>query len=204
MTKQIAPETYYETILPRRARPQPSPKFYLGGDCGACVLAGLTNLPNIELAYKLFQEDGKIEPWSQPTMRDAVYSAKSKGFLDRIMTHHPSWQVWEGHQTWGSASWKQSLEWYEYINMAIDAGYYGIASINIDGKGPLVETDHLVLICGTRERVEPNKYVEGAGDIIQEIFVSCSAKHPEGRWYEIRDFLTYRGGFNCYLVRPSK
>ena len=87
--------------------------------------------------------------------------------------------------------------------MAIDGGYYGIASININGDGPCVDTDHIVLICGARERSEPNQYVEGAKIIIQEILVSCSAHHPEGQWYEVIDFLKKRGGFNCYLAKPN-
>ncbi|MGZ8887687.1 MAG: hypothetical protein ACXW1A_05425 [Nitrososphaeraceae archaeon] len=199
----IKEETLYEVILPRRSISQPHPKIYQYGDCGACVLCGLLNLADPSLSYKLFQENGDIEPFSYVTMRSALYSAKSRGFIDRLIDDHPIWIVYKGHMTWGNVSWKQSLEWFKYINMAIDAGYYGIASINIDGKGPLVDTDHVVLFCGVRERIEQNKYIPEAGNVIQEILISCSGRHPEGKWYDIVELLKYRGGFNCFLARPK-
>lgn len=191
------------TILPKRAVKQVIPKVYQYGDCGACVLAGLIGWTDVSLVYERLQENGKIEPFSHPTMRSALWRAKSLGLICKLVDNFPIWPIYKSHMTWGNVSWKQNLEWFDYISMAIDGGYYGIASININGDGPCVDTDHMVLICGTRERSEPNQYVEGAKIIIQEILVSCSAHHPEGQWYEVIDFLKNRGGFNCYLAKPN-
>jgi len=100
-------------------------------------------------------------------------------------------------------------EWFGYMQMAMEAGHYGIASVVYDktgaaGKIP-PETDHVVLLCGIRERLEPHPTVEGAGVYVREILVSCSAKSsPDEEWVEVREFLTERGGYNVILVKPNE
>jgi len=196
--------TYYEVTVPRRVIPQPHPKVYEHGDCGACVLGGLFGINDIKEVYSRFQRNGAIEPWCRITMADAFHSAQNRNIIDRFVDDMPTWAGWDVRNVWGNPSWYQCREWFNYIRMAIDAGYYGVASVNMDGNGPLELTDHVVLLCGVRERVDPHPTMTEAGVVIQEILVSCSAKHPEGKWYEVEGFLKHRGGFNCYLARPKQ
>lgn len=185
--------------LDRRVVKQPSPKIFNGGDCGACVLAGLFN-KSPQWVYDELQ--GEVKPFSHITMEMALSKASSVGVLSRRIRQVPHWPSDDYQLTWGSPSWLQDQHWAEYISMAIDAGYYGIAHINMDGNGPLRETDHLVLICGYKEEVIP--VLDGkAGKYQHSILVSCSARHPEGKWYEVSDYLKHYGGFNCHLVKPE-
>lgn len=189
-----------EVILPRRALPQPSPKIVEGGDCGPCCLAGMAN-KTIQEVYDL-QEDGP-EAFSWPKAVRTLHEAKRQGWLDRFIDDIPIWTQWKSKMQFGMPSWDSNLEWFGYVTMAIDAGYYGFCSVNYDGKGPLVDSDHVVLICGVRELTVPHKTVKGAACIVPELLVSCSATCPEGRWEEHREFLTKRGGYNILLARPA-
>lgn len=45
-----------EVVLPRRAVPQPQPPVNPGGDCGACVFAGLTGL-SFDTIYDRFLKE---------------------------------------------------------------------------------------------------------------------------------------------------
>ncbi len=103
--------------------------------------------------------------------------------------------------TYGTPSWEVPHEWFGYVTMAIDAGYYGLCSVSYDKKGPLVETDHIVLICGVREVGVPHPTLKSTR-IDPQLLVSCSSKHPEGKWEGVEEFLTTRGGYNILLARP--
>lgn len=189
----------HEKILDRRAIKQPQPKLFNGGDCGACVLAGLFQ-KDTQWIYDELQ--GKVYPFSHITMDTALCKAYSLGLIDRRIRQCPEWRAEDFQLTWGNPSWLQDQHWAEYISMAIDAGYYGIAHINMNGNGPLELTDHLVLICGYKEEVIP--VLDGKGGKYQHsVFVSCSARHPEGKWYEVSDFIKHYGGFNCHVLRPT-
>jgi len=190
------------TTLPRRAVPQPKPAINQGGDCGGCVLAGLLDL-SVKDVYEMFRAGGH-KSFSRYEMVEAVESALwTHELLDRVITDIPHWIALPNSQIWGHPGWAQNLAWFNYIRMAIDAGYYGIASITYNKQGPPTESDHVVLICGARERREQHPTVASAKNIIQEILVSCSAAHPDGKWVNHIEFLEKWGGFNAILVRPS-
>lgn len=183
------------TILPRRVRPQPKPHLHPGGDCAACVMAGLLDI-EVPALYELLETpdgEGITDIYRQ---REALNTLYYGGHLDRIVLEVPRWPVHELCRSWGSTSWTQALEWGSYILMALDAGYYGLSMVDYHKKGPFGDgTNHLVLICGYRERSEE-------GRIHQEILVSCSAAHPEGKWVSVREYLKLWGGFYTRLARP--
>jgi hypothetical protein len=139
-------------------------------------------------------------------MNEALTHALWEGLLDRLVSDIPTWSVWDPQKTWGLASWGMFPEWFRYVRMGLDAGYYGLASVRFDQKGPGGETDHIVLICGAREKSIP---IEEGGKTLgyridQEILVSCSStSSPPEEWIETKKFLLERGGFNIILVRPS-
>jgi hypothetical protein len=184
----------YETVLPRRVVPQPSPLVCASGDCGACCLAAVTGLPVPEVYVRL-RHDASVTAFSWPAMSEAIGLAEHLGLVDRVINDVPIWPTYEGHMTFGSCGWQAAPEWHRYVTMAIDAGYYGIASIHMAGGGPFVGNDHAVLLVGARFR-----WADRVG--VREVLVSCSARHPDGRWIEVGDFLRQHGGYNVHLVRP--
>lgn len=189
-------------ILPRRVLPQPKPAISPGGDCAACSLGGLLGFLSVQEVYEKFSSGlARGTTWSEA--RDRLYEAKAEGLIDRLVTDVPVWPPeWQAKMTWGLPGWSMSLEWFAYMTMAFDAGYYGLTSISHKGLGPVTHTDHSVLLCGVREREEP-VIVEGkklANKIIQELLVSCSSKGDY--WVEVNEFLERSGGFNVLLARP--
>lgn len=193
----------FEYILPRRAMKQPKPNVNPEGDCGPCVLCGVFDIPNVKDVYTLYNKE-KIEAFSHVGFKALLYHLKTDGMISHIIDDVPYWHVWQGHQIFGSPAWNQNLQWFNYICMAIQAGYYGMASISMDGKGAYAEPDHFVLICGAREVSIPHGTMEGCFSIRPEILVSCPARHVEGVWFPVLDFLKNQGGFNAYLVKPTK
>jgi hypothetical protein len=186
-----------ELVLPKRAIPQPQPHVSPGGDCGACVLAGLTSL-GVEEVYSSLC-DGKYA-LSYFEMRQALLRAEGRDLLDRVMTQYPSWPQcrYDGQGEWGLTGWHQSLSWWHYLRLGIDGGYYGVATVNYAKQGPFQGADHWVLLCGVQ-------YIEVGNARRCNVLVSCSAKSsPDEEWVESHEFLRYRGGFNMMLARPSK
>lgn len=195
-----------EVILPRRVVPQPIPELHTGGDCGACVLAGLLGLPiaDVYSRYGRQREDSTANAFSWPEMNKALWKAAADGFLDRHIEDVPVWigNAKDCFMNWGFPSWQQNLAWFNYVRMAVDAGYYGIASISHGRRGPIDGYgDHWVLIVGARRREEEREHGRA---IEHELLVSCSSTTtPDEEWVIERDFLRERGGFNLLLARPA-
>ena len=131
-------------------------------------------------------------------MRQALYDGKHRGDFDRVIIDSPDWpQRVASMRTYGSPSWTQAMDWFAYVRLAFDAGYYALANVHHAKTGGA--PDHWVLLAGARE-----VYPEESGVIHQQVLVSCSARStPDEEWVEVRDFLQKRGGFNVYLVRPA-
>ena len=189
--------------LPRRVAPQPTPEIHPGGDCGACVLAGLLGI-SLEEVYGQLQErkDGapprSFEHYSMiEALRRAHFDFRK---VDRYITEMPSWtpQYSAAMQAWGRPSWMQSGAWFDYLTMALEAGFYAIAMVDAEKRGPLGGgTNHWILLCGTRLH-----WQEGSG--AYEVLVSCSSrKTPDEEWVEAGPFLQERGGFGLLLARPT-
>lgn len=188
-------ELLSEVLVPRRVVRQPSPGLYPGGDCGACCLAGLLGI-SVPEAYQRFQEE--VRWFSYWDMAEALQTARSQGLVDRVVDAPPEWRtdhpVWN---TWGNPGWLHDGPWFNYLRMAFDAGYHAVAPVDLTPQGATHSQgpDHWVLLCGARVR-------QAGIQIHREILVSCSARHPEGRWIEARLFLRHWGGFNALLARP--
>lgn len=189
-----------EVILPRRAVRQPRPSFVPGGDCAACCLAGVLGLP-VRVVYERIYE--KAEPPSYHEVTQILYRAERAGLVERFVDDVPMWpfQLYSGQATWGAPAWAQNLSWWRYLRLALDGGYYGLAEVTYDRKGPFQAPDHYVVLCGVRELwPEPGT---GGGPIHAQVLVSCSASCPEGEWVEVLDLLKHRGGFSMQLARPA-
>lgn len=191
--------TGYSVVLPRRAVRQPQPCVNAGGDCGACVLAGLLGLGSVSEPYTRFGHEGKVAPFDYYAMCAALNQAEGEGLLERLVTGHPQWPVFEALGAWGAPAWLQSLEWFDYLTMALEAGYYGVTQVDQSHRGPLGDgTNHWVLLCGVR-----NLPPAGTGAYTTEVLVSNSAgSSPAEEWVGHNTFLRDWGGFNVFLARP--
>jgi hypothetical protein len=216
---------FVEIVLPRRVIPQPVPHKYPGGDCVACVTAGVTGL-SIEEVYEIAKSrTRKEEQWrwsregkngydslSNYDVEGVLWEAKSRGLIDNFITEVPIWpfefRPAFGDLAFGMPGRTMVRGWIGYVRMALEAGYYGLTGVNYRKTGDLW-TDHWVMLCGFRTREVP--IFDDAGKklgskIQEEVLVSCSARtSPDEEWVEIhRDFLAQRGGFAMMLARPSK
>lgn len=193
-----------EIVLPLRSHPQPQPHLADGGDCAACCIAGLCGIRPEQVYTKLL--DGKIESPSRPETLAILRNAEEKGLIQRINDDVPTWHIPHYYMAFGPSGYLNHPEWFRYMRMAFEAGYYGLASVVFDktgseGKIP-PETDHVVLLCGTRIHAIPHPTLPSS-HLKEEILVSCSAKSsPNEEWVGVKEFLAERGGYNVILVKP--
>ena len=76
----------FELILPLRVVPQPTPQINKGGDCGACVLAGLSGLTVEQVYTDIYDqelEDAKAPSWN------GAYNALGSKLNKRPALHGP-------------------------------------------------------------------------------------------------------------------
>jgi hypothetical protein len=197
-----------ELVLLRRSLSQPDPAWVDGGDCGACVLAGLLDIP-LERIYQVAMPIPREKPyslWWDNTVR-VLRWAQGEGLLDRYIDRVPLWPA-EGKWLWNglTAGWHMASPWFDYVRMAMEAGYYALALVSHEKQaGIRAGPDHWVLLAGCREF--PEEYDDGTGPyVIQrpQVLVSCSSRStPAEEWVSHYDFLRERGGFNVILARPS-
>ena len=198
----------FEKILPLRVMEQIRPTINPKGDCGICVLGGLqgvakTSRTEFQIMYKNYsQRDYRNakKALNYPNMIDALWTAKSNDWISDFNPNVPIWPQYSADMVWGVPSSSMGLEWFHYIKIAIQAGYYGITFINAFGRGPNVNPNHWVMICGVREVEIP---VNGSSKLEQEVLISNSSEvlKPEF-WENTWAFLTSFGGYNTILVKP--
>jgi hypothetical protein len=193
----------FDLALPKRAVKQPVPDICPGGDCGACVVSGLTGLPLREV-YEWNQRDRKevLEALSWPTMRDVLYQLYAHHKVQHIMDSVPLFFDLRPASTWifGSPGWTMNIGWFNWITLAIKAGYYGIVAVDSQRRGPIDggPGDHWVMICGVRET-----WPKDCGMITKDVLVSNSSRTaPDEEWVDVSKFLQYWGGYNVLLVKP--
>jgi hypothetical protein len=225
-------DTLKQIILPRRPVRQPQPTIVSGGDCGACVLAGLTGV-SVEEAYDRFHQPGeylggkpieKRSSLSDTSMKVSLELLMSDSgcrggcadipvLLDHVVTDIPIWPF--GHARhylcWGL---RTQLEWREYARAMLNGGYYGVAQVahgGLDPDGPLRKfgwTDHWVMICGWRYRYEVDQHDEerrkaGLGSYHEDILIGDSSlARPHECWVDVNDFQSYWGGFATFWAKP--
>ena len=190
-----------EVKLPLRVVPQPQPPFHPEGDCGACVLAGLLGV-SVE---EIYRRKGETSPFCWLTLHRVAGEALWNGELDRFVSRVPFWPSPDGLRCFGDPGWLNNLEWFEYVRMGLDGGYYGLMNYSFDGGGPLATADHFVMVVGAREREVPNPNAEGCSVVIKELLISdSSTKRPAEHWEDHLQILKEHGGYNVMLARPTR
>lgn len=195
-----------EVVLPRRVVPQPTPGLYQFGDCGACVLAGLTNLSVAGVYATLC--GGNVTSITRQQMQHILQARVCGGsgrMFDRVVENSPlAWPILAPEwQSFGMTSYHQSYDWFRYVRLGLEAGYYAIAAVDHDKKGIAESSgvDHWVLLCGARTHC--TRTTEHGAAWEDEVLVSCSSRAtPDEEWVSAYKFLKWRGGFNVMLVRP--
>lgn len=204
-------ENRTEVVLPRRAVPNPTPNLNPGGDCGPCVLAGVLGLSSPQAVY---DEHFGSKPCSIGYGEmQRILRVENGRRLDRIIEHPPTWLGSDGEYTawlgaFGWAAWRMAEPWFRHLQMAVDAGYYGLAQVDSTKTGGDAQggPDHWVMLCGARSWVEWTDRPEGrsSGKPVQQVLVSCSARStPDEEWVCVREFLRERGGFSTIYARPT-
>lgn len=186
-----------EIVLPKRAALQPDPPVYDQGDCGACVVSGLTGLTIKEV----YQRKGEWRPFSRPGLADFLSQLLREDLVHRYIDDVPLWPQAPSFYYTGLTGTQMVQQWFRYILMALDGGYYAVCNVAFERNiCETLEPDHFVLICGARTQFSSNR----DNAIQQELLVSCShAETPEEEWVPVYDFLQNWGSFNAILIKPK-
>jgi hypothetical protein len=180
-----------EKILSRRSLSQPHPHICLGGDCGACSLGGVLGI-SVPEVYAKFNSTGLTHV---SEMDRSLRCALTYGLADRALDFFVDVAGWSNHwPCFGRPAYLASLQWFRVLQMAIDAGYYGVAEVSYERAGG-PDTNHWVVLCGYRTR----GCVSGE-TITGDLLMSCSVKGEE--WIEAKTFLQTMGGYATRYLRP--
>lgn len=190
----------YELVLPRRAHKQPRPLLNAGGDCASCAIGGVVGL-SVEEVHTMIETTDNCSR-SRLGWTILCREFERRGLIHEYIDDIPVWfPIWAVSLPHGLTSEHMRNEWWRYVRMAIRAGYYGLASVTYSGD-VYTDTDHMVVICGVRERWEIHPVVEGAHSQVNEVLISCSASCPEGRWVCVDSFLR-TGGHDAIFILPQ-
>jgi hypothetical protein len=218
--------------LPRRPLKNYETSLNDGGDCGACVTAGLLGLSSVEEAYTLHRPGNyyggspipQISSFSRRSMEDTLDCAASdtgaRGglenvpiLLDHAVKDTPIWPF-GGSRHDLHFGLKAQFEWRGYVRAMLNGGYYGVAQVRHGGwprDTPLEQfgtTNHWVLICGWRYLFTPEtdperKLIGSCGSYEEQILIGNSSRtRPLESWIDMNDFQRFWGGFDAIWARP--
>lgn len=193
----------FEIVLPKRVVPQPRPRIYKGGDCSACVLAGLIGYTVEEIYTEVYEQDlDQPKPLCWPEMALRLNRLYYKKELDRLIDSIPIWPTDDAMRSFGDGFAAQGHRWFKYVTMALDAGYYGIMMYNLQGDLSQMP-NHFVLVCGARVRGRKIRN-KAAWEMESQLLISCSSRRTADKafWVALNDLAAKHGGFNILLARP--
>jgi hypothetical protein len=160
----------------------------------------------VEEVYEL---KGERKPFCYPTMISALNALYYDGRLDRLVTKVPFWPSGDAMRIWGDTAQLQSTHWFEWLTMALEAGYYGLMHYRMDGD-PTQLPDHFVMVVGVRVWHDPIPgKVNDAGEpnawtLRHELLISCSSTRTQAEfWLGLNELFEKKGGFNVMLARPA-
>jgi hypothetical protein len=202
-------------ILTKRPVKQPEVRIVSGGDCGACVLAGLLGC-SLKEAYQLHQISEnmpKEHPFSIWSMKKTLemlvppFHKGEKNSLVHAVTEIPIWPfdyMLPHNSAFGLLGMHMFRSWNDNLIAMLHGGYYGITQVHNhgyrdkfgDGEGNYPDTNHWVMICGWRLILEGNRYDD------QILIGNSSSSTDLETWVDVQDFLKYWGGFSCMYAKP--
>lgn len=218
-------------VLPRRPVKNREVSLHDGGDCGACVLAGLLRLPDAEDAYKLHRPGDyyggdpipQVHSFTFRSMKDSLDGLASDSgargglentpiALDHVISDTPIWPFgYARHDL--SFGMRTQFEWRGYARALLNGGYYGVAQVKHGGWPAdtpierLGTTDHWVMICGWRylyvPESDPERLKLCSGSYREEFLIGDSSRaRPLETWVEANEFQNRWGGFSAIWARP--
>ena len=213
-----------ESVLPRRPPKNPQPCIVEGGDCGACVLAGVLGITPLEV-YDLHESGrysggGDISKLSAFNFHSMYRTLKKMASitqehcsgvprrLEHALVEIPIWPFTchEMNTQFGLPGKMQSRAWLEHAKAMVSSGYYGIAQVKNGGKSELKnygETDHWLTIAGWRCTYETSDVPVPHGTYKTHILIADSAlSQPLEQWITAHDFLNVWGGFAAFWAKP--
>jgi hypothetical protein len=225
-------ESVKEIVLPRRPPINPTPCINGGGDCGACVVAGVLNI-TVEQAYEYHVSGNyyggdpipKISSWNQNSMRNTLTMLvndlggyrETPRLLEHVVDDVPIWPFAFPFQglgiPYGLAGHRQFDGWVNYVRAMLTGQYYGITTVYNNGfkkttdDAMFGETDHWITIVGWRYAFVPTEDEErkkiSRGHYQQEVLIANSARSsPREEWIDVGEFLKSWGGFGVIWAKP--
>lgn len=220
-----------EVSLPRRPPKNPIPSLNDGGDCGACVLAGILNIP-IEKAYDLHCSGEYYGGKPIPTVSSFNFHSMSKtlesltddlGFhdegrnlLEHCVTDIPMWMIDQHHEmcglSFGVSGAMQYSPWCNNVRAMLTGGYYGICQVYDGGHKELTNlygsTNHWIMIAGWRyvyvKHTDHSSEGNATGHYEQEVLIGNSSNaNPQEQWLPADKFLKNWGGFGVLWAKPK-
>lgn len=171
---------------------QPQPFLHQRGDCGACVVAGITGLtPN-----EIYEYHGKIDGMAYSCMVELLKKLKDKNVIEDFRAEMPLLSEFLNEpefNTFGRPGWMNAQAWFAWAVNKFYNGYIGIAAVSMTKNGHVdASADHWVMLNGRdwdSGSVRENK-----------IHVSCSWR---GEYKQsVHEFLKTEGGYNTIWVKP--
>lgn len=188
-------------LLPYRSV-KPSQPIYSGGDCGACCLSAILDIPH----KNVYDLKGKVEP---------IHASEIIEMCDKLgllfndapprMSRHSRF-IFRQVYSFGYPAYENSINWWDKMKKFLSKGYVGMSQVAHKRDGHITgQTDHWVLIVGFKEtwtsiNDRDGKFIgRGRNDVL---VISCSAT---GDLYEEEknDFLKFRGGYNTIYIKPK-
>ncbi len=219
-------------MLPHRPVKNREVSLADGGDCGACVLAGLLGLPDAEDAYKLHRPGTyyggapipQVHHFTRQSMVSTLEVLTSDSgcrggledepvLLDHVVSSIPIWPF-DQHEGQLPFGMRAQFEWRGYARAMLNGGYYGLAQVKhggFDPESPIRahgHTDHWAMLCGWRylhslEGESEERRAAGLGHYDEQILVGDSSRaRPLETWVDLNDFQRYWGGFTAVWARP--
>lgn len=189
-------------LLPYRSV-KPDQPIYPGGDCGACCLSSILNIPH----QSVYDLKGEVHPIRASEIIDMCEN------FDFLYNDAPpkmsrsSRFIFRQVNSFGFPGYKNALNWWDNMRRFLSKGYVGMSQVAHNRDGHITgQTDHWVLIVGFKETWTPIYSNEGGkflGSSRNDIVViSCSAT---GGLYEEEkeEFLKFRGGYNTIYIKPK-
>ena len=157
------------------------------GDCGACCLGALLNVP-VETIYDIF---GRKKGLSYGDIVGILQKLgiEHENFLpkDEFIDNRPDWF------TFNRPAFSNWMSWFDLSIRRIKQGYIGIAFVNSKGIANIDPfADHFVLIT-----------VEKNGSYAKDKMVNISCSNRGEFSVTAHDFLMKHGGYNTIWVKPT-
>ncbi len=172
------------------------------GDCGLCVIGGITGISKSELIEKYNGRGNGMDYEDLYKVCWMLFSDKKLNWIYNDLPRDVRYMSASGAD-FGHPSWTNFISWSEQAKRMLNAGCLGIAKVNMSGNAMgdrthQFVTDHWVMIRGINYGKDGDVEYEGKSRVVH---ISCSVRGE----YSVNcfEFLLNYGGYNTIWIRPT-